>query len=462
MKRMIKLDSDKPSKKALDLLRFILSTIKGQDKAIEDLIDAIEIYESELFSESSENKPIYVGLCCGPSGVGKTLTAEILSEFWFNKRNCFTKISCESYSEDHSISRLIGSPAGYVGYWDPTNDQGNAQVSGTPPILYQGNIDKHALEIDPTLLKLDRQREKLESLSFTLQTNLYNVAVKIIEIFDKEGDLQPEEMLLIKKTAKGFVPLNKAYQATEKKLKQLDTEIAFSAIKNPKSIILFDEIEKASPALHNILLNVIDKGEITLSNGMKTDFSNSVILMTTNVGSRAIAQILNPDKNIGFDKRKGDAKSDKKKMDKQIYQRTMQELKEKFPPEFLARFDRISVYRPLDEETLRSILEVEIEKFQDQVLKNLLIKFCFDEKVKDFILNEATDKPENGARLVKLKVYKYLRKPLCRMKNKGELKSGDILNIVLGNEDGKKKIVFQKEVEEIQKIDGENSSNKNV
>ncbi|MBU4347954.1 MAG: AAA family ATPase [Nanoarchaeota archaeon] len=443
MEHTIRLDANEPSKKALDLLRFMLSTIKGQDKAIEDLIDAIEIYESGLFSENSENKPIYVGLCCGPSGVGKTLTAELLSEFWFNKRNCFTKISCESYSESHSISRLIGSPAGYVGYWDPDNGKSSAS-----PILWQGNIDKYALEIDPSLLRLEKDRNKLEKMSFSIEMRLYTISAEIMELFEEEGDIQQEDILLLSEKAKKFNPLNKMYLEIEKKLKQIDAKIAFSVIKNPKSIILFDEIEKASPALHNILLNVIDKGEITLSNGMKTDFSNSVILMTTNVGSRAIAGILNPGKKIGLRPIESSGVFDEKIKDNQIYKETMKEVREKFPPEFLARFDRISVYRPLGKETLRSILEVEIEKFQNQVLKKLPIKFCFDEEVKDFILNEATDKPQDGARLVKLKVYKYLRKPLCRMKNNRKLKAGDILYISLEDNNGKKDIVFKKETKD--------------
>ncbi len=434
MKKTIRLDGETPSEKGFRVLEFILTFLRGQDKAVRPLADAIEVFESGMFPG---NRPIFVGLASGTSGVGKTYTAELLAEYWFGSRKAFTKIKCEEFSESHRISELKGSPAGYIGYWDPENPEN----SGTPPILWQGNIDKFALDADPDLIKISRDFQVGEEEISRLNDALAQHMDEISELFDDNGVFDIERWPKLSKKLKESFPLILARKKITDRLNELGHTQPFMWVKRPKSIILFDEIEKAHPDLLNILLSIMDKGEFQLANGMVTDFSNSVILITTNVGSRKMAAYLNPKNKIGFVSDKRDCEA----VDQGIYKEALKEIKEFFRPEFLGRVDKIIVYRPLRPDTLRDIIDVELREFQKIVLKSLPITFVFDEKVKEFIFKESLDKPEDGARLIKLKILKHLRVPLCRLKNKGQLKAGDVINIRLNEQS---KIIIEKDEDE--------------
>lgn len=439
MEKRIRLDGETPSEKGLELLAFLLKNIKGQDRAVKHLVNAIEIFESGLFTKG---RPIYVNLASGPSGVGKTLTAEVLAEYWFGDRNAFTKIACETYSESHSICQLTGSPAGYQDRFNPKD----ARNPGIPPVLWQGNIDQFALNIDPELIKARNNFYDGVEAEGDLNYELANRMANISELFDDKGEISVERFpALIKKIKESF-PIIAEREKIITEVNKLAAIQAFTQIKRPKSIILFDEIEKAHPALHNILLNIIDKAQFQLSNGMITDFSNSVIIMTTNVGSRAIADFLKPKKNpIGYT---GSTSKEIENADEEIYKIADAEIKKFFVPEFLGRIDKISVYRPLNPEILKDIVDVELRRFQEEILKGFPIILRFDEKVKNFILKESLDKPDKGARLIKQKVREYLTVPLCRIKNKGQIKENQEMILTLDEAGEKPRIVFEKEEEE--------------
>ena len=413
----VRLDVETAGVASVKLFDFLRNNIKGQDDAIKDLSDAVEIREASF---QEDDKPIYRGLLMGPSGVGKTLVAEMLAEFWFGSRVRFTRIPCESYSEPHAISRLVGSPPGYVGYFNPEGGGG-----GTAPILAQENIDKWAIEAS------ESKEPSSSPLKDTMET-VRNVEKMLFRLLAKRFLTDPKEVTL---SETNDIDKALAY-LTEQRLKLLDkleglrTKSSGTAVKNPLSILLFDEVEKASPTLHNIILNVLDKAALPLANGLITKFNNSVILVTSNANSRTIADLISKKPKLGFQDL-GSSRSPES-LGRQIYEKSMNAASMLFTPEFLARFDRISVFHPLSEAVLSEIFDLELCKFEELYLRPLLVFLKIDESAKKFIISEATDKPQNGARLLKQKIHKYLRRQLGRLKNRNELDVGDTVHVLLG------------------------------
>ncbi len=422
------LEVDTPGSNSFKLFDFLRKNIKGQDDAIKDLSDAIEIREAGF---QEDDKPIYRGLFMGPSGVGKTLVAELLGEFWLNSRVAITRIACESYSEPHSISRLIGSPPGYIGF--------NAKEGGggALPILAQENIDKWAIAVhsekessDSVIKKAEEKLKEMESSIFRLLSRKFLVDSKDISVKEADnldtvlGYLTAQRLNLISKLQ---VLNNKAPQIV--------------SVEKPISIILFDELEKASTPLHNIVLNVLDKAALTMANGAVTRFNNSVIIATSNANSRIIADLISEKSKIGFLDIGANKNLDN--LNKQIYEKSMRAANGVWSTEFLARFDRISVFHPLSESVISEIFDIEFAKFEERYLKPLLVFVEIGDAVKKFVISEATDKPQNGARLLKQKISKYLKKQIARLKNRNELLPGDKLHLLLNS--NKRVIEFYKE-----------------
>jgi len=205
------------------------------------------------------------------------------------------------------------------------------------------------------------------------------------------------------------------------------------------SLVLFDEIEKASDALWQLLLGILDKATLTLGDNRRVDFSRSIVIMTSNLGAREMSEMISG--GIGFAPKSGviDAEVDQK-----IYRTASEAAKRKFSPEFMNRIDKVVVFRSLRDEHLRQILEIELRAVQDRVMRGNGEKFIFKctEGAKKFLLDEGIDF-KYGARHLKRSIERFLVYPLSNLIATGQVSMGDLLTVDYSPEIGK--LVFAKE-----------------
>ena len=195
--------------------------------------------------------------------------------------------------------------------------------------------------------------------------------------------------------------------------------------RNPYSVILFDEIEKAHPDVFNILLQVLDDGHITDSQGRKVDFKNTVIIMTSNAGAKSI---ISP-KKLGFSVNE-DEKSDYKKMKSNV----MNEVKQIFKPEFLNRIDEIIVFHSLNKEHMKQIVTLMCKTFKDRVKEQLDINLVIRDSVKQKIVEKGTD-PKYGARPLRRAMQSILEDKMADALLNGEIKSGTNVEVGIHKDD---------------------------
>ena len=250
--------------------------VVGQPRAIAKLTDS---FSRLIAGVHDPDSPLLTMLFLGPTGVGKTETVRSLAETVFGNKRAFTRVNCQEYSAHYNISKLLGSPPGYVG-------------GEIRPLLAQENLDRH-------------HRKALEKQSGMVS----------------ESDSK----------------LSRMFPADSEKY---------------LSIVLFDEIEKAHPKLWNLLLGILEDGTVVLGNNEEVDFRQSIIVLTTNVGSEAMGAQLGQT-NIGFS-----SGYDAETMDRDVQEAAMREAKKVFPFEFLNRFDDIITYDTLKEPHLYSILDI--------------------------------------------------------------------------------------------------------
>lgn len=195
------------------------------------------------------------------------------------------------------------------------------------------------------------------------------------------------------------------------------------------TLVLFDEIEKASDALWQLLLGILDKATLTLGDNRRVDFSKCMVVMTSNLGAREMSDLISG--GIGFAPGKG-VKHPDTEVDQKIYRTAVEAARRKFSPEFMNRIDKVVVFRSLKEHHLRAILDLELQSVQDRIMMSAGTKFVFQctDEAKDMLLQEGIDY-KYGARHLKRAIERFLVYPLSNLVATGQIGLGDLVQVGL-------------------------------
>ena len=306
---------EEESQRLLHLEDILHQRVIGQSEAVKALAKAIRRGRVGL---KDPNRPIGSFLFLGPTGVGKTELSKALAEALFGDEDAMIRIDMSEYMEKHSVSRMVGSPPGYVGY--------------------------------------------------------------------EEGG-------------------------------QLSEKVR----RNPYSVVLFDEIEKASPDVFNVLLQVLDDGHITYGQGRKVDFKNTVIIMTSNAGARSIVE----PKRVGFTSMETEEQS-YQNMKKNV----MEEVRHIFKPEFLNRIDDMIVFHSLTQEDILEIVKLMTKTVSKRIKENMDITVTFTDKALEKIAEEGYDKAF-GARPLRRAIQSRIEDAFAEEYLMGNFKAGDKVSVGL-------------------------------
>lgn len=321
----VKLD---PAQRNIDAVEFedkLRGKVVGQDDAVRKVTTALQTFMAGL---NPADRPISNMLFLGPTGTGKTRLVEAVAETMHGDKNKFIKVDCAEFQESHSISKLLGSPPGYIGHKE------------TKPFITQERINQ-------------------------LQTDDYKV-----------------------------------------------------------SLVLFDEIEKAALAFFDILLSVLDKGRMTMSSGDVVDFTKCIIIMTSNLGSKDLGTLI--EGALGFTHASSDSIHIKR-----VGKVTTDAARRHFRPEFFNRIDHTIIFKPLEYETLRRIVQIELAAVQKrifQVPNHQEFIFTCTPEVEDFLIREGSDK-RYGARDLKRAIERHIVDSLSNLLMSGQVTLGDLVRI---------------------------------
>ncbi len=305
--------TEKESKKLERLESELHKRVVGQEEAVTAVSRAIKRSRVGL---KDPKRPMGSFLFLGPTGVGKTELSKALADIVFGSEDALIRVDMSEYMEKHSVSKMIGSPPGYVGF------------------------------------------EEGGQLSEKVRTN-------------------------------------------------------------PYSVVLFDEIEKAHSDVFNILLQVLDDGHITDSQGRKVDFKNTIIIMTSNTGAQGIVD----PKQLGFV-----TVSDETKEHEKMKSNVMDELKRTFKPEFLNRIDDIIVFHALSEANVKDITGLMLKELKNRVQTQMDIELKFTDHAKKYIFGKGYDK-KYGARPLKRAIQTYVEDVLAEAILRGDVKKGDTVTV---------------------------------
>src|SRR5438477_5447691 len=208
------------------------------------------------------------------------------------------------------------------------------------------------------------------------------------------------------------------------------------------TLVLFDEIEKASDSLWQLLLGILDKATLTLGDNRRVDFSKCMVIMTSNLGAREMSELISG--GIGFAPGKGAKNPHDTEVDQKIYRTAVEAARRKFSPEFMNRIDKVVVFRSLKEHHLRSILDLELQAVQDRIMVSAGTKFVFQcsDEAKAMLLKEGIDF-KYGARHLKRAIERFLVYPLSNLVATGQIALGDLVQVGLNA--GTRKLLFSKQ-----------------
>jgi ATP-dependent Clp protease ATP-binding subunit ClpA len=208
------------------------------------------------------------------------------------------------------------------------------------------------------------------------------------------------------------------------------------------TFVLFDEIEKASDSLWQLLLGILDKATLTLGDNRRVDFSKTIVIMTSNLGAREMSEMISG--GIGFAPTKTDQAKEDNEIDSKIYRTALEAAKRKFSPEFMNRIDKVVVFRSLKEHHLRLILDIELRSVQDRITESAGTKFVFEctAEAKEFLLSEGIDL-KYGARHLKRSVERFLVYPLSNLVATQQVETGDFVLVDFDKE--KDVLIFTKQ-----------------
>jgi ATP-dependent Clp protease ATP-binding subunit ClpB len=328
------LDPTRKSEVVEKFERSLHQKVVGQDAALDAVVDVFQMFMAGM---SPQDRPVGNLLFLGPTGTGKTRVAEAVADTLFGDPRALIKIDCAEFQHSHEISKLVGSPPGYLGHRE------------THPVITQEALEQWRTET----LKL--------------------------------------------------------------------------------SLILFDEIEKASDALWQLLLGVLDKGILTLGDNRRVDLSDCIIIMTSNLGAVQMNSLA--EGGMGFVSSM--QKSVDAAFDDKITRAAQEAARRKFSPEFMNRIDKVVVFKTLRQEHLKQILELELDAVETRVKKasQTQLLFTWNDDVKRFLVREGAD-PKYGARHLKRAIERILVFPISNLIATGQIEDGDSVEVTLG-EDGK-------------------------
>ena len=225
------------------------------------------------------------------------------------------------------------------------------------------------------------------------------------------------------------------------------------------AFVLFDEIEKASDSLWQLLLGILDKATLTLGDNRNVDFSNTIVIMTSNLGAREMSDMISG--GIGFAPSKSMSTPRDDEIDIKIYRTALEAAKRKFSPEFMNRIDKVVVFRSLKEHHLCDILDIELSAVQDRITESAGTKFIFECSIgaKEFLLKEGIDL-KYGARHLKRSIERFLVYPLSNLVATRQVETGDL--VLIDFDEKEEKLTFSKQsgkmiITESEKVSVENN-----